>query len=139
MPSQRHMTTPRQYIGPDGRVLLPGNSARNAISEEFARAAMLPGESRSEKPVFAERKGTQFKPESSINSGKQEKEKDDKRRGLKEEFARRNDRRPDRARCRSAMKLDQCDSEQGKGDQETKRCREVLGEEKSTQTKHPSD
>src|SRR6476661_7585783 len=57
MPLQRHMTTPRQYIGPDGRVLLPGNSARNAISEEFARAAMLPGKSRSEKPVFAERKG----------------------------------------------------------------------------------
>ena len=47
----------RQYIGPDGRVLLPGNSARNAISEEFARAAILPGESRSEKPVFADRKG----------------------------------------------------------------------------------
>src|SRR5438270_12882181 len=57
MPLQRHMTTPRQYIGPDGRVLLPGNSARKAISEEFARAAMLPGESRPEKPVFAERKG----------------------------------------------------------------------------------
>src|SRR4029077_10712390 len=57
MPLQRHMTIPRQYIGPDGRVLLPGNSARNAISEEFARAAILPGESRSEKPVFAERKG----------------------------------------------------------------------------------
>src|SRR4029077_12419622 len=57
IPSQCHMTTPRQYIGPDGRVLLPGNSARNAISEEFARAAILPGESRSEKPVFAERKG----------------------------------------------------------------------------------
>src|SRR5262245_4013682 len=57
IPSQRHITTPRQYIGPIGRVLLPGNSARKAISEEFARAAMLPGESRSEKPVFAERKG----------------------------------------------------------------------------------
>src|SRR5262249_19084711 len=57
MPLQRHMTTPRQYIGPEGYVLFPGNSARKAISEEFARAAMLPGESRSEKPVFAERKG----------------------------------------------------------------------------------
>jgi hypothetical protein len=57
MPLQRHMTTPRQYIGPDGRVRLPGNSARNAISDELARAAMLPGESRSEKPVFAEWKG----------------------------------------------------------------------------------
>src|SRR5262245_60215385 len=57
MPLQRHITTPRQYIGPNGRVLLPGNSARKAISEEFARPAMLPGESRSEKPVFAERKG----------------------------------------------------------------------------------
>src|SRR4051794_30475520 len=56
-PSPRHMTTPRQYIGPDGRVLLPGNSARNAISAEFARAAIFPGESRSEKPVFAERNG----------------------------------------------------------------------------------
>jgi hypothetical protein len=55
IPLQRHMTSPRQYIGPDGRALLPGNSARKAISEEFARAAMLPGESRSEKPVFAER------------------------------------------------------------------------------------
>src|SRR6266513_6140624 len=57
MPLQRHMTIPRQYIGPEGRVLVPGNSARKATSEEFARAAMLPGESRSEKPVFAERKG----------------------------------------------------------------------------------
>src|SRR4029434_4388541 len=57
MPLQRHMTTPRQYIGPDGRVLFSGNSARKAISEEFVRAAMLPGEIRSEKPVFAERKG----------------------------------------------------------------------------------
>src|SRR6476661_7733896 len=57
MPLQCHITIPRQYIGPDGRVPLPGNSARKAISEEFARAAMLPGESRSEKPVFAARKG----------------------------------------------------------------------------------
>src|SRR5882757_5317830 len=57
MPSQCHITSPRQYIGPDGRALLPGNSARNAISEEFARAAILPGASRSEKPVFAARKG----------------------------------------------------------------------------------
>src|SRR6478736_4686530 len=57
MPSQCHITIPRQYIGPEGRALLPGNSARNAISEEFARAAILPGESRSEKPVFAARKG----------------------------------------------------------------------------------
>src|SRR6476646_358371 len=57
MPSQCHITIPRQYIGPEGRALLPGNSARNAISEEFARAAIFPGESRSEKPVFAERKG----------------------------------------------------------------------------------
>src|SRR5258708_35401667 len=74
--------------------------------------------------------GTQFKPESSIDSGKQEKEKDDKRRGLQEEFARRAERRPDGARCRSAMKLDQCNQEHGKRDQETKRCREVLGKEK---------
>src|SRR5215510_9490673 len=57
IPLQRNMTTPRQYIGPGNRVLVLGNSARKAISEEFARAAMLPGESRSEKPVFAERKG----------------------------------------------------------------------------------
>src|SRR5215471_4656074 len=57
MPLQSHMTTPRQYIGIDGGVLLPRNCARKAISEEFARAAMLPGESRSEKPMFAERKG----------------------------------------------------------------------------------
>jgi hypothetical protein len=49
---------------------------------------------------------TQFKPESSVNSREQEKEKDDERRRLKKEFARRNNRRPDRARCRSAMKLD---------------------------------
>ena len=84
-------------------------------------------------------KGTQFKSETSIDSGKQEKEKDDKRRGLKEEFARRNSRRPDRARCYSAMKLDQCDREQGERDQETKRGRKVLGKEKSTQTKHPPD
>src|SRR5512132_3848795 len=61
MPLQCHITIPRQYIGPDGRVLVPGNSARNAISEEFARAAMLPGASRSEKPVFAERKGRSSK------------------------------------------------------------------------------
>src|SRR5882672_3760972 len=46
MPLQSHITIPRQYIGPDGRVLLPGNSARNAISEEFARAAILTGERR---------------------------------------------------------------------------------------------
>src|SRR6266704_4491043 len=57
MPLQCHITIPRQYIGPDGRVLLPGNSARNAICKEFARAATLPGASRSEKPVFAARKG----------------------------------------------------------------------------------
>ena len=68
----------------------------------------------------------QIKPESSVDSGKKEKEKDDKRRGLKEEFARRNNRRPHRARCRSAMKLDQCDREQDKRDQETKRRGEVL-------------
>src|SRR6476659_7587498 len=82
---------------------------------------------------------TQFKPESSVNSREQEKEKEDKRRGLKEEFARRNDRRPDRARCRSTMKLDQCHREQGERDQEAKRCRQVLREKKSTQTKHPPD
>src|SRR5947207_14272988 len=50
MPSQCHMTTPRQYIEPGGVAVLPGNSARKAISEEFASAAMLPGESRSENP-----------------------------------------------------------------------------------------
>src|SRR6185312_729802 len=53
-PSQRHMTAPRQYIETGGTVGRPGNSARKAMSDEFARAAMLPGESRSEKPVFAE-------------------------------------------------------------------------------------
>jgi hypothetical protein len=37
------------------------------------------------------------------------------------------------------MKLDECNQEQGKRDQETKRGREVLGKEKSTQTKHPPD
>src|SRR5215216_4806579 len=83
--------------------------------------------------------GTQFKPQPSIDSGKQEKEEHHKRRSLKEEFAGRANRRPDRARCRSAMKLNQCNHEQGKSDQETKRCREVLGKEKSTQTKHPPD
>src|SRR5262249_15708286 len=56
-PLQRNVTTPRQCIGPDNRVLIPGNSARKEISEEFPRAAMLPGERRSEKAVFAERKG----------------------------------------------------------------------------------
>src|SRR5436190_1796341 len=45
IPSHRHMTTPRQYIGPGGRVLLPGNWARKAMAVEFASAAMLPGES----------------------------------------------------------------------------------------------
>src|SRR5206468_9324174 len=55
IPSQRHITSPRQYMGPGGGVLLPGNSARKAMSEEFASAAMLPGESRSEKPELAER------------------------------------------------------------------------------------
>jgi len=30
------------------------------------------------------------------------------------------------------MKLDQCDHEQGKRNQETKRCREILGKEKPT-------
>src|ERR1700756_4843138 len=49
--------------------------------------------------------GTQFKPEPSIDSGKQEKEEYHKRRSLKEEFARRADRRPDRARRRPTMKL----------------------------------
>ena len=53
-PSQCHMTAPRQYIEPGGVAVLPGNSARKAISEEFASAAMLPGESRSEKPELAE-------------------------------------------------------------------------------------
>src|ERR1041385_7152055 len=56
IPLQCHITTPRQYSGPVGRLLVPGNCARKAISEEFVRAAMLPGETRSEKPVFAERK-----------------------------------------------------------------------------------
>src|SRR5262249_19084713 len=42
--------------------------------------------------------GTQFKPESGIDSGKQEKEEYDKRRRLKEEFARGADRRPECAR-----------------------------------------
>src|SRR2546421_882073 len=55
MPSHCHMTAPRQYMGPVGRVVLPGNSARKAMSEEFASAAILPGESRSENPVLAER------------------------------------------------------------------------------------
>ena len=36
------------------------------------------------------------------------------------------------------MKLDECYQKQGKRDQETKRGREVLPKEKSTQTKHPS-
>jgi hypothetical protein len=56
IPLHCHMTTPRQYSGPVGRVLAPGNSARKAVSEEFVSAAMLPGESRSEKPTFGERK-----------------------------------------------------------------------------------
>src|SRR2546430_14644704 len=55
MPSHCHMTAPRQYMGPVGRVVLPGNSARKAMSEEFASVAILPGESRSENPVLAER------------------------------------------------------------------------------------
>src|SRR6266498_122604 len=50
------MTTPRQYMGPGGRVLRSGNSARKAMSEEFVRDAMLPGERRSEKPEAAERR-----------------------------------------------------------------------------------
>jgi hypothetical protein len=50
--------------------------------------------------------GTQFKPKTSIDSGKDEKEKSDKRRGLKEKLARRANRRPHCARCRSAVKLD---------------------------------
>jgi hypothetical protein len=37
------------------------------------------------------------------------------------------------------MKLDERYHEQGKRDQETKRVREVLGKEKSTQTKYPPD
>src|SRR5260370_12961228 len=72
-------------------------------------------------------------------AGNKRKEKGGNGGGLKGELARRKNRRPHRARCRSAMKLDQCDREQGKRDQETKRCREVLGKEKSTQTKHPPD
>src|SRR5215469_15209886 len=55
MPSDCHMTSPRQYIGPSGPALRSGNSARKATSVEFASAAMLPGERRSEKPVFAVR------------------------------------------------------------------------------------
>src|SRR5262245_1728067 len=73
MPAQRHITTPRQYIGPDGRVVLAGNSARKAISEEFARAVMLPGESRSEKPVFAERKGRNSNRKPALIRGKRRK------------------------------------------------------------------
>ena len=57
MPLQCHMTIPRQYIGPGGGVLLPGNSARKTMSEEFASAATLPGESRSEKPEVAKPMG----------------------------------------------------------------------------------
>src|SRR5436190_22437729 len=56
MPSQCHMTSPRQYIGPAGPALWSGNSARKAISEEFASVAMPPGENRSEKPVLAARR-----------------------------------------------------------------------------------
>jgi hypothetical protein len=41
-------------MGPGGIVVRPGNSARKAMSDEFASAAILPGASRSEKPVFAE-------------------------------------------------------------------------------------
>ena len=80
MPLQCHMTIPRQYIGPDGRVLLPGNSARNAISEEFARAAIASRRKSIGKAGVCRTEGTQFKPKSSIDSGKQEKEEDDKRR-----------------------------------------------------------
>ena len=100
---------------------------------------MLPGESRSENPVFGARTGTQFKPESGIDSGKQEKEQHHKWQCLKEEFAHHTNRRSDRVRCCSTMELDECNYEQGKCDQETKRGGEVLREEKSTQTKHPSD
>jgi hypothetical protein len=37
------------------------------------------------------------------------------------------------------MKLNQSDRKQRKRDKETKRCGEVLGEEKATQAKHPPD
>src|SRR5436190_23766807 len=50
-PSQRHITTPRQYNALGGGIFPSGNSARNAISEELARSVMLPGESWPEKPV----------------------------------------------------------------------------------------
>src|SRR5438093_5955773 len=56
IPSQCHMTAPRQYRGPVGRVLLTGISARKALSEEFASDAILPGDRRLEKPVPAARR-----------------------------------------------------------------------------------
>src|SRR5262249_58339509 len=54
MPSQCHITAPRQYIEPGGAAVLSGNSARKAMSEEFTSAAMLPGDNRTENPVPAE-------------------------------------------------------------------------------------
>ena len=97
MPLQRHMTIPRQYIGPDGRELLPRNSARKAISKKLPGPKCSGGKWIGKAGVCRTER-TQFKPESSIDSGKQEKEKHDKRQCLKEEFGRRSDREPDRAR-----------------------------------------
>ena len=138
MPLQRHMTIPRQYIGPDG----PSAGSRKLCAEgdlrRICKGCNASGGKSIGKAGVCRTEGTQFKPESSIDSGKQEKEKHDKRQCLKEEFARRTDREPDRARCGSPVKLDECYQEQGKRDQETKRGREVLPKEKSTQTKHPA-
>ena len=65
------------------------------MSGEFVRDAMLPGESRSEKPKAAERQAD-FKPEAGIYSRKQKKQQDDERRRLSEDFAGRHLRRPER-------------------------------------------
>src|SRR6266571_5087815 len=97
MPSQCHITIPRQYMGPGGRVLRSGNSARKAMSEEFVRDAMLPGERRSEKPEAAERRSRISNRKPVFIRGKKKKHKNNEGRRLSEEFASRTYRRPERA------------------------------------------
>src|SRR5204863_5465043 len=96
------VATPHDNPAPIHRTRRPSAASRKLRAEGDLRRICKGCNASRGKPIgkagVCRTEGTQFKPESSIDSGKQEKEKHDKRRGLKEEFARRTNRRPQRAR-----------------------------------------
>src|SRR5262249_40397095 len=87
---------------PIHRTRQPGAGSRKLPAKGELRRICKSCDASGGKPIgkaeVCRTEGTEVKPEPSIDSGEQQEKEQDKRQCLKEEFARRPNRRPDRAR-----------------------------------------